>query len=251
MVTKQAVGDIQQLLNHKQNEMRMNQSSGRLMKNPIIPLVEGSHKLFVKEHSESKEINAVFTLIIDQSFSMEPHMENAIGGVIVFNHILKSLNIRHRIISHHEDTFEVIPNNFPNRIYEHMSFDKSIYYHPVSILDIETSGDNRDGFILKHEISLLKARSEADKFVIMFSDGLPSAEDYNQSGIVDTHEAVNIARRENINVINVFISEESDEQTIESIKNIYGINTIIVSHAYEIPQAVAGTLRKILLRLLN
>lgn len=250
-VTKQAVGDIQQLLNHKQNEIRMNQSSGRLMKNPIIPLVEGSHKVFVKEQSESKEIDAVFTLIIDQSFSMEPHMENTIGGVIVFNHILKSLNIRHRIISHHEDTFEVSPNNFPNRIYEHMSFDKSIYYHPVSILDIETSGDNRDGFILKHEISLLKARSEADKFIIMFSDGLPSAEDYNQSGIVDTHEAVNIARRENINVINVFISDESDEQTIESIKNIYGDNTIIVSHAYEIPQAVAGTLRKILLRLIN
>lgn len=250
-VSRQAVGDLQQLLNHKQNEIRMNQSSGKLMKNPTMPIVEGSHKLFVKERSESREIDAVFTLIIDRSFSMEPHLENAIAGVIVFNNILKSLNIKHRIISHHEDTFEVGPESFPNKVYEHMDFDKSNYYYPVSILDIEASGDNRDGFILKHEISLLKSRSENDRFIIMFSDGLPSAEDYNQSGIVDTHEAVNIAKRENIHIINVFISEESDEQTIESIRNIYGNNTILVAHAHEMAHAVANTLKKILLSLIN
>ncbi|MET3109921.1 hypothetical protein [Salinicoccus halitifaciens] len=250
-VARQAVGDLQQLLNHKQNEIRMNQSNGKLMKNPTMPIVEGSHKLFVKERSESREIDAVFTLVVDRSFSMEPHLENAISGVIVFNHILKSLNIKHRIISHHEDTFEVGPENFPNRVYEHMDFDKSNYYHPVSILDIDASGDNRDGFILKHEISLLRARSESDRFIIMFSDGLPSAEDYNQSGIVDTHEAVNIAKRENIHIVNVFISEESDEQTIESIRNIYGNNTILVAHAHEMAHAVANTLKKILLSLIN
>ncbi len=249
-LTRQAVGDIRQLLNHKQTEARLNQSSGRLMKNPAVPIIEGSHKLFYKEHSESKDIDAVFTLIIDRSFSMEPHMTETIAGVIIFNHILKTLNIRHRIISHHEDTFEVSPGNFPSRIYEHIDFDKSAYYHPVSILDIEASGDNRDGFILKHEIPLLRKRSEKDRFIIMFSDGLPSAEDYNQSGIVDTHEAVNIAKREGIIVINIFISENADQQEIESIKNIYGNSTIVLAHAHDIPQAVTGTLRKILLSLI-
>lgn len=248
---RQAVGDLQQLLNHKQNELRLNQSSGKLMKNPTMHVVEGRHKLFVKERSESKEIDAAFTLIIDRSFSMEPHLEDAVAGVIVFNHILKSLNIKHRIISHHEDTFEVSPEIFPSRIYEHMDFDKSVYYHPVSILGIEASGDNRDGFILKHEISLLKARSENDRFIIMFSDGLPSAEEYNQSGIVDTHEAVNIAKRAGIHIINVFISEESDEQTMASIRNIYGNNTIIIPHANELADTVAHTLKKILMSLIT
>lgn len=248
---RQAVGDLQQLLNHKQNELRLNQSSGKLMKNPTMHVVEGRHKLFVKGQSESKEIDAVFTLIIDRSFSMEPHLEDAVAGVIVFNHILKSLNIKHRIISHHEDTFEVSPEIFPSRIYEHMDFDKSVYYHPVSILGIEASGDNRDGFILKHEISLLKARSENDRFIIMFSDGLPSAEEYNQSGIVDTHEAVNIAKRAGIHIINVFISEESDEQTMASIRNIYGNNTIIIPHANELADTVAHTLKKILMSLIT
>lgn len=246
-LTKTVIGDIQQLLNFKLNEVRKHQSSGKLMKNPVMPIIEGSHKLFIKEDSESADIDAIFTLIIDQSFSMESHLEETISAVIVFNHILKSLNIKHRIISHHEDTFEVSPNNFPNKIYEHLTFEKSQYYYPVSILGIESSGDNRDGFILKHEISLLENHSETDQFIIMFSDGLPSAENYNQNGIVDTHEAVTIANRRNINVINIFISEDSDEQTLESIKDIYGNNTIIVKHAEEIPDATANLLNKILL----
>ena len=246
-LTKTVIGDIQQLLNFKLNEVRKHQSSGKLMKNPVMPIIEGSHKLFIKEDSESADIDAIFTLIVDQSFSMESHLEETISAVIVFNNILKSLNIKHRIISHHEDTFEVTPNNFPNKIYEHLTFEKSQYYYPVSILGIESSGDNRDGFILKHEISLLENHSEADQFIIMFSDGLPSAENYNQNGIVDTHEAVNIANRKNINIINIFISEDSDEQTLESIKDIYGNNTIIVKHAEEIPDATANLLNKILL----
>lgn len=250
-ITRHVIGDIQQLLNFKRNEIRKHQSSGKLMKNPVIPIIEGSHKLFIKEDSESADIDAVFTLIIDQSFSMESHLEETISAVIVFNHILKSLNIKHRIISHHEDTFEVSPNNFPNKIYEHLTFEKSNYYYPVSILDIESSGDNRDGFILKHEISLLENHSETDKFIIMFSDGLPSAENYNQNGIVDTHEAVNIANRKNINVINVFISEHSDEQTLESIKDIYGNNTIIVNQPEDIPDATANLLNKILLSIIR
>lgn len=246
-LTKKVIGDIQQLLNFKQSEVRKHQTSGKLMRNPVMPIVEDSHKLFIKEDSESADIDAVFTLIIDQSFSMEPHLEKTVSAVIVFNHILKSLNIKHRIISHHEDTFEVSPNNFPNKIYEHLTFEKSEYYYPVSILGIESSGDNRDGFILKHEISLLEKHTETDKFIIMFSDGLPSAENYNQNGIVDTHEAVNIANRKNINVINVFISEDSDEQTLDSIKDIYGNNTIIVENAEDIPDATANLLNKILL----
>ncbi|WP_462420847.1 vWA domain-containing protein [Salinicoccus sp. Marseille-QA3877] len=246
-ITKHVIGDIQQLLNFKRNDIRKHQSSGKIMKNPVLPIIEGSHKLFIKEDSESVDIDAVFTLVIDQSFSMESHLEETISAVIVFNHILKSLNIKHRIISHHEDTFEVSPNNFPNKIYEHLSVEKSRYYYPVSILDIESSGDNRDGFILKHEISLIEKHDETDKFIIMFSDGLPSAENYNQNGIVDTHEAVNIANRKNINIINVFINEDSDDQTLASIKDIYGNNTIIVEHPADIPHATANLLNKILL----
>src|SRR5699024_1409352 len=48
-LTKTVIGDIQQLLNFKLNEVRKHQSSGKLMKNPVMPIIEGSHKLFIKE----------------------------------------------------------------------------------------------------------------------------------------------------------------------------------------------------------
>src|SRR5699024_7381419 len=47
-LTKRVIGDIQQLLNFKRNEIRKHQSSGKLMRNPVIPIIEDSHKLFIK-----------------------------------------------------------------------------------------------------------------------------------------------------------------------------------------------------------
>lgn len=244
--TRKIVGELNQVLNFKQNEVHKNKISGRLLKNPTSQLINDSHKLFYKQDSESKEFDAVFTLILDQSFSMIEHLDSAIEGIIIFNNILKSLKIEHRIISHHEDSFEVMDNDYPNKIYEHMDFHRSLYYYPVSLLDIESSGDNRDGYILAHEIPLIESLNFSDKFIIIFSDGQPSAENYNQDGITDTHEAVNTAARKGINVINIFISENSDENTVAAIKNIYGRNTLIVNKAQEIPLLLPNLLNRIL-----
>lgn len=244
--TNKIIGEMNQVLNFKQNEMHKNRISGRLLKNPTSQIINGSHKLFYKKDDESKEFDAVFTLILDQSFSMIDHIEDAVDGVIIFNNILKSLKIEHRIISYHEDSFEVMERSYPNKIYEHMDFSRSLYYYPISLLDIEASGDNRDGYILNHEIPILDSLDFKDKFIIMFSDGLPSAENYNQTGITDTHEAVNNASRKGINIINIFISEQSDENTIAAIKNIYGNNTLIVEKASDIPLVLPNLLNRLL-----
>lgn len=245
-VTRKITGELNQILNFKQNEMHKNRISGKLLKNPTPQIINNSHKLFYKNDTESKDFDAVFTLILDQSFSMMEYLEDAVEGIIIFNNILKTLKIRHRIISHHEDSFEVMENDYPNKIYEHMDFERSLYYYPISLLDIEASGDNRDGYILEHEIPLIETSNFSDKFIIMFSDGLPSAENYNQDGITDTHEAVNVAARKGINIINIFISENSDENTIDAIKNIYGNNTLVVNQASEIPNVLPNLLNRIL-----
>lgn len=244
--TNRIVGEMNQVLNFKQNEVHKNRVSGRLLKNPTSQIINDSHKLFYKKDAESKEFDAVFTLILDQSFSMTDYIEDAVEGIIIFNNILKLLKIEHRIISYHEDSFEVMDKEYPNKIYTHMDFSRSLYYYPISLLDIEASGDNRDGYILAHEIPLLDSLDYSDKFIIMFSDGLPSAENYNQSGVTDTHEAVNHAVRKGINIINIFIAEESDEATVSAIKNIYGTNTLIVKKAEEIPLVLPNLLNRIL-----
>ncbi|TVT29589.1 VWA domain-containing protein [Salinicoccus cyprini] len=249
-VAQKVIGDITQILNYKMNAYQTRRTSGKLMKNPVGPLMENSHKLFVKKNTESKEIDAVFTIIIDQSFSMTEHLAGCRNGAIILNNILRSLHIPHRIISYHEDTFEVMKNHYPNNIYEHMDFDRSRYYYPVSLMDLEASGDNRDGLIIRNEMENLVQRSEKDKFIIMFSDGLPSAEQYNQSGIIDTHEAVQEARRSGIQVINMFIDQDNEENTLTAIRNIYDTDTVIVHSAEEIAFALPNLLKRVLTKVL-
>ncbi|MFC4985713.1 VWA domain-containing protein [Salinicoccus siamensis] len=242
--------EIMQILDYKINSIQDNRSSGRLMKNPVGPMITGSHKVFTKKNTESREIDAAFTLIIDQSFSMMENLEGCRNGAIIINNVLKTLEIPHRIISHHEDTFEVMKNHYPNTIYEHMDFERSKYYYPVSLLNIEASGDNRDGMILRHEMELLNRRNEKNKFIIMFSDGLPSAEEYNQSGIIDTHEAVQEAAKNGIGVINIFINQDNEENTLEAIKNIYDTNVVIVDDAEDIVYVLPQLMQRLLTQML-
>ncbi|MFC3418248.1 hypothetical protein ACFOLA_01840 [Salinicoccus hispanicus] len=249
-VAQKVIGDITQILNYKMNAYQTRRTSGKLMKNPVGPLIDNSHKLFVKKNTESKEIDAVFTIIIDQSFSMTEHLAGCRNGAIILNNILRTLHVPHRIISYHEDTFEVMKNHYPNNIYEHLDFERSRYYYPVSLMDLETSGDNRDGLIIRNEIENLEQRSEKDRFIIMFSDGLPSAEQYNQSGIIDTHEAVQEARKSGIQVINMFIDQDNEENTLAAIRNIYDTDTVIVHDAEEIAFALPNLLKRVLAKIL-
>jgi|GEM_PF-6901786 len=245
-LAQHVIGDITKILNFKMNQFQSNRSTGKLMKNPTGAIVSGSHKIFTKKISESKEVDAAFSIILDQSYSMTDHMEECINGIVIINNILKSLGIPQRIVSHHEDSFEIMSDHYPNYLYEHLDFDRSRYYYPVSLLDIEASGDNRDGFIFRHETDILNRRMEKDKFMIIFSDGLPSAEQYNQSGVIDTHEAVNEARKNGINVINIFIDVDNEENTRDAIKNIYGDNTVIVENPEEIGYILPNIIERVI-----
>ncbi|WP_017548988.1 hypothetical protein [Salinicoccus carnicancri] len=245
-LAQQVIGDITKIMNFKMNEFQSNRSTGKLMKNPTGAIVSGSHKIFTKKISESKEVDAAFSIILDQSYSMTDHMEECINGIVIINNILKSLGIPQRIVSHHEDSFEIMSDHYPNYLYEHLDFDRSIYYYPVSLLDIEASGDNRDGFIFRHETDILSRRMEKDKFMIIFSDGLPSAEQYNQSGVIDTHEAVNKARKNGINVINIFIDVDNEENTRDAIRNIYGQNAVVVENPEEIGHILPNVIERVI-----
>lgn len=47
-------------------------------------------------------------------------------------------------------------------------------------------------------------RNQHQRFLIVFSDGEPSAFNYSQDGIIDTYEAVEMSRKFGIEVFNVF-----------------------------------------------
>ena len=73
-------------------------------------------------------------------------------------------------------------------------------------------------------VSFLKSlqKTRKHKFLLVFTDGEPSALDYQQDGILDTHEAVKLARKSGMEVIGIFIEEgEAKEATYQLMKNIY------------------------------
>lgn len=90
-------------------------------------------------------------------------------------------------------------------------------------------------------------RAEAQKFLIVFSDGEPAAFGYEQNGIVDTSEAVIEARKRGIEVINVFLSNsEIEESQMKTIQDMYGKFSIFVPDVDQLPDVLYPALKKLL-----
>jgi len=117
------------------------------------------------------------------------------------------------------------------------------------IMQLQPEEDNRDGYAIRHMTKKLMNRNEKQKFLLVFSDGEPAAFGYEQNGIVDTHEAVLEARKRGIEVINIFLSNSSvSEGQRNSLRNIYGNFSIILSDVSELPNILFPLLRKLLLK---
>ena len=84
----------------------------------------------------------------------------------------------------------------------------------MSILSFDANEDNRDGFAIRWMADRLAARQEKHKFLLVFSDGEPSAFGYDRNGILDTAEAVMETEKKGISVIHLFLSTEepTDDQ---------------------------------------
>ena len=68
-------------------------------------------------------------------------------------------------------------------------------------MSLEPQDDNRDGVAIRVASERLLQRSHQQRFLIVFSDGEPSAFNYSQDGIIDTYEAVETARKFGIEVL--------------------------------------------------
>src|SRR5699024_7542960 len=94
----------------------------------------------------------------------------------------------------------------------------------------------------------LMRRAHNQRFLIVFSDGEPSAYNYSQDGILDTYEAVETARKLGIEVFNVFLSQDPITEDIEeTIHNIYGNYAIFVYGVAYPSRHPAALLKKLLL----
>ena len=179
---------------------------------------------------------------------MHDKMDETIKGVVLFHETLKSLNIKHEILAFNEDAFEADERQQPNIIDEIINY--SIFEKEgPRIMTLEPQDDNRDGVAIRIASERLLQRSHEQRFLIVFSDGEPSAFNYSQDGILDTYEAVERARKFGIEVFNVFLSQEPITEDIEqTIHNIYGQFALFVEGVEHLPSHLSPLLKKLLLK---
>ena len=247
---KDLIQIIKKTIDREHQDERHNLTKGRLQKDLINWFIDDQYKLFYKKQDLSKTFDATFTLLVDASASMHDKMDETIKGVVLFHETLKSLNIKHEILAFNEDAFEADDREQPNIIDEIINYNYSIFEKEgPRIMSLEPQDDNRDGVAIRIASERLLQRSHQQRFLIVFSDGEPSAFNYSQDGIIDTYEAVETARKFGIEVFNVFLSQEAITEDIEqTIHNIYGQFSIFVEDVEHLPSLLSPLLKKLLLK---
>src|SRR5699024_7237309 len=199
---------IEKTIEHKKNLPTHNRMIGRLSQNLLPLVIDENPRVFYKKSQESRDVDAVFTLLIDCSASMHNKMEETKRGIVLFHEVLNQLKIPHEIVGFWEDATTMNEREQPNYFHVIHSFTDSFYdINGAKIMQLEPEEDNRDGFSIRVITEQMMERREKHKFLLVFSDGEPAAANYDENGIVDTHLAVTEARKKGIDVIGMFLSD--------------------------------------------
>ena len=241
---------ILKTLEHKKIHPRNDLHFGRLSKKLIRLYTDDNPRMFYKKNQPSPQIDAAFSLLVDCSASMNDKMEQTKLGITLFHEALKSVLVPHTITGFWEDTNDATSTKQPNYFLQAIDFNQSLNKQSgPEIVQLSPEEDNRDGFALRIQTAKLLKRTEKQKFLLVFSDGEPAAFSYEQNGIVDTHEAVIEARKQGIEVINVFLANgEIEEGQQKTIQNIYGKYSILVPKVEELSEVLFPLLKKLLLK---
>ncbi|MDF9297705.1 vWA domain-containing protein [Geobacillus stearothermophilus] len=242
---KRLVRVMEQWLEHQRNAWRTNLPAGRLRKQLVPFFTDERPRLFYKKGEPARRFDAVFGLLVDCSASMHDKMEETKTGLVLCHEALKTLRVPHAIVGFWEDANEATASWQPNYMQTAVSFRRSL--GPSSgpaIMQLEPHEDNRDGLAIRWMTEQLLGRPEAQKVLLVFSDGEPAAYGYEQNGIIDTHEAVADARRRGIEVVNLFLGRGADdESTRRTIENIYGRFRVFVPHVSELTDRLLPLLK--------
>lgn len=237
-------------LEHKKQTARSNLPFGRLDKKLVRFFTDEQPRLFYKKDEDSKEIDAVFSMLVDCSASMEEIMEETKKGIILFHEALKSVRVPHEITGFWEDANDATKHSQPNYFRQVVTFGTSLNREVgPEIMHLNAEEDNRDGFAIRVIAERLLTRTEKQKYLIVFSDGEPAAFGYDQNGILDTHLAVVEARKKGIEVINIFLAKDGvGEEQRKVFTNIYGPYSLIAPSIEVLPDILFPLLKKLLFK---
>ncbi|MDN3451372.1 VWA domain-containing protein [Planococcus sp. APC 3906] len=211
---KSLLRELKKRMMQKQQSVRTNLNAGRLSKDLLPLVIEDRPKPFYRKSAPSKELDAVFCLLIDGSASMIDKLDETKQAVLLFHDVLRGLGVPHEIVLFYEDAYEASDDRQPNYFEWMHKMEDGTLDHADAIASMEAHEDNRDGFAIRWMSDRLRSRQEKHRFLLVFSDGEPSAYNYAENGVVDTADAVAEAKKQNIEVLHLFLSNGtiSDEQ---------------------------------------
>lgn len=241
------VKEMKKRMELKQTSKREGLLNGRLSTKLTTLLIDERPKPFYRKSAPSTELDAVFGLLVDGSASMIDKLDETKQAVLLFHDVLRELQVSHEIASYSEDAFKASREIQPNKFSLMHTFQDRNKDSGLSILSFEANEDNRDGFAIRWMTERLRRRPEKHKFLLVFSDGEPSAFGYDQNGIVDTAEAVIEAEKYGVSVLHLFLATESPTEDQRAIfSTMFGNKTASADTVEEFTDQTLRILRKLL-----
>lgn len=240
------VQEMKKRIEQKQIDRRDHLLLGRLSKKLTTLLIDERPKPFYKKNAPAVALDAVFGLLVDGSASMMDKLDETKKAVLLFHDVLRELQVKHQISLYYEDSFQASETKQPN-YFEHMhTFGDANRDNGARIVSFDAHEDNRDGFAIRWMTDRLRAQPEKHKFLLVFSDGEPSAFGYDQNGILDTAKAVMEAEKQGITVIHLLLSntEPSADQK-QLFSAMYGNKTAAAGSVDSFADQTLRILRKL------
>lgn len=219
--------ELKKRITQRHQDYRANLNAGRLSKNLLPLALEERPKPFYRKSAPSKELDAVFCLLIDGSASMVDKLDETKQAVLLFHDVLRGLGIPHEIVLFYEDAYEASDTEQPNYFEWMHKFEDGMRDHAQEIVSFEAHEDNRDGFAIRWMTDRVKRRREKHRFLLVFSDGEPSAYNYAENGVVDTANSVAEAKKEGVELLHLFLSSEPiTEEQAAFYRMMYGNKSV-------------------------
>ena len=201
----------------------------------------GDGRTFRQNRLPNGRPSVAFAILIDESGSM--YGEKALAArdtAIVLSDILCGVKVPH-MIAGHTTSSDYDDNDCMMKLYH--DFDEVDGMDKYRLGGIEASRENRDGAAIAYMSEKLLKRPEADKILIVISDGWPSHSGFfNSVPVEDTKETLQRYRRKGIHIIGAVIDCYRD------IEQIYGrMNCLDLMDLSKLPMTLSSLVKRYIL----
>lgn len=236
---------------HRQTQRLSATRFGRLDKQLTKIVTETNPRIFYHKSAVDKPFDVAVQILVDCSGSMYRQLEAVKPFIYLFHDCLLRLGIPHDVCGFWEDTTSA-PVHASERASTHLLHVIDWQDGPTDVVaghidELQPQLDNRDGLAIRRVGETLIRRTERQKWFFMISDGQPAAQDYHNA-VMDTKSAVRLLRMHKVEVIHLCLAEDADDQTMQTLRQMYGDDCMIVQTLRELPVAMERLLATVIRR---